>query len=144
MITVPEYNDFHVVNGMTYTYYVTVVYSEGESAPSNTVEATPPTDVTDDQNRNTVTQLGENYPNPFNPSTMIHFDLKEKSQVTLSVYNTRGECVKHLTNASFSYGKHQLYWNGTNDKGNSVSSGIYYYKMKAGNYTKIRKMLLIK
>lgn len=90
------------------------------------------------------TALNGNYPNPFNPSTTISFSLKEKAQVSLNIYNQRGQKVHTLLNGKMPAGNHHLTWNGTDDNGNSVSSGVYYYKMQSGNYTSTRKMIMMK
>jgi len=85
-----------------------------------------------------------NYPNPFNPTTSIAFSLDEAKHVTLEIYNIRGEKVRTLIGDEFSADHHKVVWNGTDDSGNSVSSGVYFYKMKAGDSEKTRKMVLLK
>jgi predicted outer membrane repeat protein len=91
-----------------------------------------------------ITKLNQNYPNPFNPSTTINYSLKENSKVTLNIYNIKGQKVKQLVSHQRSAGQHSVVWNGTDDSGKSVSSGIYFYKLKAGDFQKVRKMILIK
>jgi hypothetical protein len=88
--------------------------------------------------------LQQNYPNPFNPITTINYSLKENSKVSLKVYNIKGQKVKQLVSEQLSAGQHSVVWNGIDDNGKSVSSGIYFYKLKAGNYQKVKKMLLLK
>lgn len=90
--------------------------------------------------------LTQNYPNPFNPETTISFSTEEfASSTELSIYNVKGEKIKILVNDILSAGKHSVVWNGTDDSGKSVSSGIYFYKMRAGaRYTSTRKMILLK
>ena len=91
-----------------------------------------------------VTKLHGNYPNPFNPATTIEFSIQNESNINLTIFNIKGQKIKSLVNESISAGEHSVLWNGrdTNDK--QVSSGIYFYKMKAGDYQKVRKMLLLK
>ncbi len=92
-----------------------------------------------------VTLLYNNYPNPFNPSTTISFSTVEDSKnTTLEIYNFRGQKVKTLVNDILEPGEYSVVWNGRNDNNRAVSSGIYYYKMKAGNYSSIKKMTLLK
>ncbi len=89
-------------------------------------------------------ELKTNYPNPFNPITTIEYSLMDKSQVTLIVYNALGEKVKTLVNDMQSPRKYQVKWDGTNDGGYPVSSGVYIYKLTAGDFTKAHKMILMK
>ncbi len=89
--------------------------------------------------------LNENYPNPFNPSTTISYNLIEDSNVELSIYNLKGQKVKQLVKNHLSAGQHSVNWNGTDNNGKDVSSGIYLYKLKVGNhYTSTKKMILLK
>jgi len=89
-------------------------------------------------------ELSGNYPNPFNPETTIYYSLKENLQVTLNVYNIKGQLMKTLVNDIKPVGDHSVIWNGRDDKGKLVSGGIYFYKIKAGNGERIRKMILVK
>ncbi len=88
--------------------------------------------------------LHHNFPNPFNPETTIAFDLPKSTDVTLKVYNARGQLVKTLVNGNRSAGKYQVTWNGTDNFGNRVASGLYIYSIKAGEFTQNRKMTLLK
>jgi len=92
----------------------------------------------------TITALKGCYPNPFNPSTAISFSLKESTKVELFIYNILGQKVKTLVNKPLEPGEHTVIWDGTDNNNRSVSSGIYFYKMKAGNYTETKKMVLKK
>jgi len=91
-----------------------------------------------------VRELYQNYPNPFNPTTTISFNLLEESRVDLTIYNIKGQKVKQLVNDHLSVGLHSVIWNGKDDSGKSVSSGIYFYRLKTENYEKTKKMILIK
>jgi len=91
-----------------------------------------------------VTVLKGNYPNPFNPVTTIFFSLKNDSRVTLEIYNLLGQKVKTLVNNNLKAGNHSYKWNGKNDHGAGVSSGIYFTRMKAGSYEATAKMVLMK
>jgi len=100
----------------------------------------------------TVTKLFGNYPNPFNPSTTITFSTTESTERSLAfngnteiiVFNLKGQKVKTLIDESLPAGYHSVIWNGTDDKNKAVASGIYFYKLKTKDYSKVRKMLLLK
>jgi len=90
------------------------------------------------------TALHTNYPNPFNPTTTISFDVARESNVSIDVYNIKGQKVKTLTNEVFGVGSHYVVWNGDDHNGRNVSSGVYFYRMTTEGYTKTQKMLLMK
>ncbi|MDD3235611.1 MAG: T9SS type A sorting domain-containing protein, partial [Candidatus Cloacimonetes bacterium] len=90
------------------------------------------------------TSLLGNYPNPFNPSTTIQFSLKEKSQVNMDIYNISGQKVRSLVNSLMPSGTHNIHWNGQDNSGKAVSSGVYFVKMNSGKYTSTKKMILMK
>ena len=93
----------------------------------------------------TAELLAQNYPNPFNPETTIAFDMVEDGNVSIEVFNVRGQKVKTLINEHMTSGEnYTVVWEGTNDSNQKVSSGIYFYKMKAGNYSSTKKMILMK
>jgi hypothetical protein len=86
-----------------------------------------------------------NYPNPFNPTTTISFSVSQTpSFVNLEIFNVKGQKVKTLVNEKLVTGIHQVVWNGDDESNKSVSSGIYFYKLKSGKYTSIKKMILLK
>ncbi|MFA6471186.1 MAG: FlgD immunoglobulin-like domain containing protein, partial [Candidatus Latescibacterota bacterium] len=91
-------------------------------------------------------QLGQNSPNPFNPSTAIEYQIASGSsdRVTLKVYDLRGAVVKTLVDRVESPGMHSVIWNGRDDSGNIASSGIYIYQIKAGNFVQSNKMTLMR
>lgn len=91
-----------------------------------------------------VYRLKENRPNPFNPVTRIAYELPRKSPVTLSVFDLTGRRVKTLVSEVQGTGRHEVLWNGTNDAGRSVSSGVYFYKLESNSFSKTRKMMLVK
>jgi hypothetical protein len=91
-----------------------------------------------------VTKLNQNYPNPFNPETTINFQLPENSNVQLAVYNLKGQKVKTLVNGTLNPGNHSVIWYGKDNNGKSVSSGIYFYKLKTANFEKTKKMIFMK
>ncbi|MBW6514023.1 MAG: T9SS type A sorting domain-containing protein, partial [Candidatus Syntrophosphaera sp.] len=89
-------------------------------------------------------ELHENYPNPFNPTTTIRFDLPENSPVRLEIYNVKGQKVRSLLGSDLPKGSHSVIWNGLDDSGRPVSSGIYLYRLNSGSNEKTRKMMLMK
>ena len=88
--------------------------------------------------------LHQNYPNPFNPSTRIEYSIGLESFVDLSVYDVSGNFVKTLVKTFQQNGKHSLQWDGTNEMGNKVPSGIYFIKIKTEKFIQSRKMILLK
>ncbi len=98
----------------------------------------------DDNVQQVITALKGNFPNPFNPTTNIAYSLKETAKVKIEIYNLKGQLVKTLVNDTLPKGEHRTTWNGQDQHGNSVSSGIYFYKMQVGDYTSTKKMMLMK
>ncbi|MBN2829712.1 MAG: T9SS type A sorting domain-containing protein, partial [Candidatus Cloacimonetes bacterium] len=91
------------------------------------------------------TRLIGNYPNPFNPETTIKFSISKSSNVDLSIYNIKGQRVRTLTNQQYQQGEHSIVWEGADDNGRSVSSGVYFYKLGVdGSYTSTKKCILMK
>ena len=88
--------------------------------------------------------LEPNYPNPFNPSTTIRYQLPRSANVRLVIYNLAGQAVRTLLNAPVAAGAHSQVWDGRDDRGQTVSSGVYIYRLTAGHVTQSRKMILIR
>ena len=88
--------------------------------------------------------LHANYPNPFNPTTTISYDLPERAQVTLDIYDILGKQIKTLVNQSQDAGNKIAVWDGTDNLGRQVSAGVYLYQIQAGGFAQTRKMLLLK
>ena len=88
--------------------------------------------------------LEQNYPNPFNPSTNIQFSVADHEFVSLKVYDILGREIKTLVDKELSNGVYETKWDGDNNFGEKVGSGIYFYRIKAGEYINSRKMMLIK
>jgi len=91
-------------------------------------------------------KLGDAYPNPFNPTTTIKYNIKERAHVSLKVYNVAGQLVRTLvdemqTPVEAGFAKE---WNGMNDQGQPVSSGVYFYKLMTKNFSQTKKMVLLK
>lgn len=133
------YIDFNVPTG-EYSYYVTAMYDEYESSPSNLVYI----DHTDasDNNIPDHTRLLGNYPNPFNPETTISFSLtaEDAQNAVLEIYNLKGQLIQTYELAR---GQNQIIWDGKNSNDLPVTSGIYFYQLRAGDYSAMKKMILL-
>jgi hypothetical protein len=88
--------------------------------------------------------LHENYPNPFNPTTALRFDLPEVSDITLTIYNMLGQKVRTFNYQNTSAGYHSIKWDATNDFGEQVGAGVYLYQLQTKDFVKTRKMVLLK
>jgi hypothetical protein len=89
-------------------------------------------------------KIYQNYPNPFNPSTSIEYELPHGGDVSLIIYNIAGKKVSTLIDNFQSAGKHSIVWDGKNMEGHDVSSGIYLYSLKFGNFHQVKKMIKLK
>ncbi|MFL3050502.1 MAG: T9SS type A sorting domain-containing protein [Candidatus Neomarinimicrobiota bacterium] len=88
--------------------------------------------------------LNQNYPNPFNPTTLISYDLPEQNVVRLAVYDILGKRVRSLVNQKMDAGAHTSFWDGTDDSGEIVGGGVYFYTLQTNDFIQTRKMLFIK
>ncbi len=89
-------------------------------------------------------RLAQNYPNPFNPSTKIEYDLPENSSVRLDIYDASGRHVRQLVKGEQAAGTYTVSWDGRNALGQTVASGMYIYRLTAGKYNSIKKMILMR
>lgn len=103
----------------------------------------PTTDVEDTATLPSSFELLQNYPNPFNPETVIRYQTMLDGSVELAVYNLSGQKVRVLVNGVRQAGNYEARWDGTDDWGNRVSSGMYIYRLKSGNFTQAKKMVLL-
>lgn len=90
-----------------------------------------------------IFQLEQNYPNPFNPSTTILYELPQMSQVEAAIFNLLGERIRTLVNQRQTAGQHRLQWDGRNEFGMPMPSGVYLYRLRAGEFVQTRKMVLM-
>jgi hypothetical protein len=127
--------DNDVRPGQSYDYTLSIVLADGVEMKSRVVTA---------KTKAFELALHQNHPNPFNPSTTIAFTLPEKVHTKLTIYNIAGKLVKTLTNRPLDAGLHETVWDGTDGRGSSVSSGVYFYRLKAGDKMLTRKMVLLK
>ncbi|UCF04174.1 MAG: T9SS type A sorting domain-containing protein, partial [bacterium] len=124
-----------------YYYKISAVdYNGNESPPDSTGRG----DVTGDETPPApeTTYLDQNFPNPFNPATTILFGLKEPAVVSLRVYDVSGRLVRTLVSGERAAGVYKEKWNGLDNKGRAVTSGIYFYRLHAGTFLKTKKMVL--
>jgi hypothetical protein len=87
--------------------------------------------------------LEENYPNPFNPTTTIRYSLSETRNTTLAIYNSIGQKIRTLVNQPQNAGFHVVQWDGCDERGNKVSSGLYIYKLVSGKFIQSKQMILV-
>jgi hypothetical protein len=88
--------------------------------------------------------LSQNYPNPFNPATTIAFGLKEPGVVTLKIYDVAGKLVRVLVDGEREADHYQVVWDGRNNDGVRVASGVYFYRLKVRGFTRTKKLVLMK
>ena len=88
--------------------------------------------------------LRQNYPNPFNPETMIEYALPKSAHVTLEVYNLLGQKVNILVDEDQKVGRYRVDWDGKDKDGGELASGIYFYRIQAGDFVKCKKMIMLK
>jgi FlgD Ig-like domain len=128
------YVDETAVPGKSYRYMIGVVDSDGEFV-SPIQMLTMPT---------ATTRLEQNSPNPFNPQTQIRFTLDSKESVTLAIYDVSGRLVRMLMSGTQDTGTHSITWDGRNDAGATVGSGVYFYRLDAGKFNATKKMVMLK
>ncbi|MFQ6103123.1 MAG: FlgD immunoglobulin-like domain containing protein [Candidatus Glassbacteria bacterium] len=153
--------DKTVPTGNPYEWYVDWVfefYGEGGNAADSTLwhlQATyvlPPVDIEipdeKDSGAGRVVILDQNYPNPFNPATVISFGIGGnpigKQHVTVKIYNLRGRLMRTLIDSELAPGSHKVIWDGRDDGGETVSSGIYFYTLRIGDRIRVKKMTVQK
>ena len=133
-----SYTDKDVQSGLTYYYKLEDLSIEGLSTFHGPVSAKVSVSVPSNF------ALAQNYPNPFNASTMISYDLKTDAKVSLKVYNILGQEVTTLVDRYQPAGSYTVAWNGKDSKGNDVSTGVYFYLLKAGEFSANKKMTYLK
>ncbi len=127
------------------------IYIDGDT-PQSTVEVSYELFSRDGAAGNGIMELGspdefklyQNYPNPFSSQTTIQYDVAEVTSVKIYIYNTLGQLVKTIDRGENSIGMHTVEWDGKNDDGDSLSSGVYFYQLRTKNFNKTMKMLLVK
>ena len=124
----------------SYSYRLKQIDFDGAVAYSHVIEVTI--------NAPDIFALGQNYPNPFNPTTKISYqipgDLSKSESVNLTIYNLLGVAIKTLVNENQTPGYHSIYWDSKDEQGNFVPTGIYIYRLQAGKYIAMKRMVLMK
>ena len=126
-------------------YYLKQIDLDGSSSRSQVVEVFFGSTVVDQGLVPLVNALAQNFPNPFNPETTIRFDLAEAATVTVTVYDAAGQTVLTLVDGEhLSAGNYSRIWDGLNQNGEAVGSGVYFYEMNAGKFNSMKKMTLVR
>ncbi len=142
-----SYVDTDIIGNHTYYYTIWASDFSGNSSPlSETASATANEDlaVEDTNLYPSSYSLYANYPNPFNANTTIEYFLSEQALLIIAIYNIEGRLIKHWNFGYKEAGIHKINWNGKDESGTTVSAGIYFYEMQAGEFAQTRKMLLLK
>jgi len=140
--TIHQFVDTDVEEDATYTYEVAVRFKSGAELKSDLMSVTVLPVIQ-------ATVLKQNYPNPFNPETWIPYELAKDAVVSVEIYNPMGQLVRTLDIGFQARGRYvsrekAAYWDGRNDSGEKVASGVYFYVFKASEYTQTRKMVILK
>ena len=144
-----DYKAYDLQPGNTYYWRIRAQYNDEswndwcQAWHFNTIA---PTDVEDDDHSGFPEhpELYQNFPNPFNPTTTIDYNLARSSHVSLTLYDILGRRIRQLIDTEQSSGSQSAIWDGTDDDGNPVAGGIYFYRLRAGDFGETKKMLLLK
>lgn len=139
--TTPNSNDY---SGTDTYVAITNISNSGDTMTADF--SVSPADVKDELAENSPTRyvLRQNYPNPFNPQTEIEYSTPKNGHIKLEIFNVLGETVQTLVDRQQEKGTHVVTWDGTNDRGTSVSNGIYFYRLSAEDYVETNKMIFLK
>jgi len=142
MPTAPEYFDGSWRWSSGYYYKISAIDIHGNESGFALLR---PDDVTGDDTPKVPEEsyLSQNYPNPFNPMTRIEFGLAAPGHITVRIYDAAGRLVRELVDEAGPAARHHAIWDGRDDAGRRVASGVYFYRLDAGSFTKTRKMILL-
>lgn len=150
-ITVNHFTDSSVQDSSSYWYYVTTAYTSGDwsgesfASTKDSGSLYGVVGIDGDEVRVPISfYLAQNYPNPFNPTTTISYGLPQAARVRIDIYNIMGQKVIGLVDEQQTAGYKQIAWDGRDAQGHGVASGVYFYRLDAGNFTQSMKMLLVK
>jgi hypothetical protein len=143
---VTSWRDTQVNSGFSYYYYVTTVDADGNESTMQTRTDQPavPQGVNAVFSSPYRFELSQNAPNPFNPSTTIRLSLAETGNTRLDVYNMNGQLVRTLIDGNMTAGPHEITWDGTDAVGRQIASGVYLYRLSAGENVQVRRMVLVR
>ncbi len=142
-----KFKDMKVEPGKTYFYYLEDIDITGEKNKSNIIKVVVPVrPVIQIPNEFALLQ---NFPNPFNPETWIPYELPDDVAVSIFIYNVQGRLIRCLELGKQSAGSYitkdkAAYWDGKDDRGEKVASGVYWYTLRAGNFDAMRRMVIVK
>ena len=144
-----QFTDEDVVFGKTYYYYIKDVDFTGKTNKSHIIEVIVGKQSIKMPLIPSTFALLQNYPNPFNPETWIPFQLSQDVPVTISIYDTKGQLIRTIalgnrTTGIYTTKDRAAYWEGRNNLGEKVSSGVYFYQLQAGDFTATRRMVVVK
>jgi len=144
-----SFTDENMVKGSTYYYYIEDVGFTGKTNKSHVIEVTVGRQAKPVLLTPPKFALLQNFPNPFNPETWIPFQLPKDADVVLEIYNLNGQLVRTLSLGMLPAGYYDgqstaTYWDGRTDTGEKISSGIYFYRLTAGDYSAIKRMVVVK
>lgn len=128
------YTDASISAGKTYRYRIGATDLDGEFLSQISRVAIP----------SLIASLGQNVPNPFNPITTIHYVVPAAQTVRLTVYDASGRLIRNLADNTRGPGQYEAVWDGTDNAGNRVGAGVYFYRLHAGKFSQSRKMILLK
>ena len=137
------YVDENYISSEVHSYRVAAVDHAGNQSEFSEVVEVAVLAI-DNQVTPDVFALHQNYPNPFNPTTQIKYDLAEDVLVSINIYDVMGKSIKSLINVKQSAGYHSFRWDATNNSGEAMSAGMYFYTIQAGSHISTKKMVLLK
>jgi predicted CXXCH cytochrome family protein len=139
-----EFTDPNVSTGVHYYYVINAVDFSGNASGHSAEASILVTGVVERGGIPTEYALRQNYPNPFNPTTEISFAIPTQTHVTITVFTVAGELVQTLVNEEVGAGNYSVTWDGRNLSGNTVGTGIYLYRIQAGEFSAVKKMIMLK
>ena len=143
-----QFCEFYLVNFSDNSFCAPypICFSEEELGDQDTTGCSLASNLIDNRWNDTPKQfkLNQNYPNPFNPITTLQYDLAKDSYVSLIIYDMLGNVVNNLVNKNQNSGSKTVQWDATNNQGESVSAGVYLYKIQAGEFSQTRRIILLK
>lgn len=139
-----SFKDYEIAGGATYYYLLEEVTPDKRTTLHGPVSAKISSEESEELSVPSAFDLSQNYPNPFNTSTEITYTSPTDSHVRLAIYNIAGQKVRILVDQDQSAGHRAVLWDGKNDSGEEVASGVYFYRISIGDFSQTKKMLLLK